>query len=1005
MKHLKFVFFTIVIFAFNTLSAQPPAPSTVTATIGTPANGTAHYLNISWATSTGATSYELEASTNGTTWINIYTGAALTYSHNTGNVADAAYYYRVRASNGTFSAYTNATQFPIHTACDAPSTPQVSTVTTNSITLTLQAEAPVVNPVTTTYSIYSTTTSQYIQANGTLGATEVFQTRSAWSSVIVTGLSSNTNYCFYAKARNSDGYISIAQGGSLTTTEPFTTAANFNTTSAAPTNRYWSPASCTTGGLTYISTGGCTDGYIGKTGAWNNFFGCFLRTPAINCTGNAMAVINFDLSNSYFASQPNDRITFNMWVDGGYKQASAVKINGASVGSLISGQMGIRFDQLRNCVNVTVEYDLTTSSDLSGILFYLNPSCGYNNSNVFSVGIDNISIQGQSAPTACATTTACAAAAIQSSTGNTAVCTGASTSFTVTTTGAVASYQWQVSTNGGTNWTNATGTPYTNGNTAQLSIAGVTNTMNGYKYRCNVTGTCSGNPVSAVATLTVNGAPVTPTAVYGSPLICKDKEGVAYATDAVQGATGYQWVMPQGGTLLTGANTTSITADFTNAITGVISVAALNACGVSTPAQLNVTISAEPATPGIISGSDTLCPGVQQTYNVQPSNDATSYVWELPNGWSGTSSINSIIATAGSSGGVIMVYANNLCGNSLSPASLLVSTSGTTAQPGPISGLVNVCAGDTITYSVSAVSGANGYVWTLPNGWSGNSTSNTIAVIPSTIAGNIQVAAQGSCGTSSAQILPVDIKVRPSLPVIVGEGAVCGNTTETFTYSSVGGVNGFDVITPMDWLSTTVTGGSANITFSNISGNILVIAYNECGVSDTASKTVTVLPAPVVQFNYSGSAVCSTAAPLLLAATPAGGVYSGTAVGGGYFNPGLAPVGNNELSYSYTDGNGCTAQDTTVITTVICSGIDDMQMEVSIYPNPFNDYLNITTDNSEIQNAVLVDAIGRNIGTTTFAGSLARIDIPAGTPAGTYIVLLLNDKKHVIARQNVVLNK
>jgi len=70
-----------------------------------------------------------------------------------------------------------------------------------------------------------------------------------------------------------------------------------------------------------------------------------------------------------------------MWVDGGYEQA-------------FSNQT-IFFDSLRNCVEYTVGYDLTPYIDLSGIFFYFNASCGYDNSNTFSFVLDNISLEGK----------------------------------------------------------------------------------------------------------------------------------------------------------------------------------------------------------------------------------------------------------------------------------------------------------------------------------------------------------------------------------------------------------------------------------------------------------------------------------------------------------------------------------------------------------------------------------------------------------------------------------
>jgi hypothetical protein len=185
--------------------------------------------------------------------------------------------------------------------------------------------------------------------------------------------------------------------------QTFTNSSDFSTSSAAPTNEYWSPASCTTGGLQYFSTGGCTGGYIGYTGSFTNYFGCFLRTPQANCTGNEYVTLNFDLSNSYIpshiVSQPSssDAIGFNMWVDAGYQNATSITINGVEVGKSDLNGLWLVFDTLRTCVNVNVIYSLSAYTDLSNILFYFNATDPYNDGNTYNVGIDNVSMQGGAA--------------------------------------------------------------------------------------------------------------------------------------------------------------------------------------------------------------------------------------------------------------------------------------------------------------------------------------------------------------------------------------------------------------------------------------------------------------------------------------------------------------------------------------------------------------------------------------------------------------------------------
>lgn len=79
---------------------------------------------------------------------------------------------------------------------------------------------------------------------------------------------------------------------------------------------------------------------------------------------------------------------------------------------------------------------------------------------------------------------------------------GGNASFNATVSNAT-SYQWQVSTDGGTNWANATGGVYSNDQTTTLNITGATESMNGYKYKLLSSNSCETNVASNVATLNV----------------------------------------------------------------------------------------------------------------------------------------------------------------------------------------------------------------------------------------------------------------------------------------------------------------------------------------------------------------------------------------------------------------------------------------------------------------------------------------------------------------------
>ncbi len=100
----------------------------------------------------------------------------------------------------------------------------------------------------------------------------------------------------------------------------------------------------------------------------------------------------------------------------------------------------------------------------------------------------------------------------------------------------------------------------------------------------------------------------------------------------------------------------------------------------------------------------------------------------------------------------------------------------------------------------------------------------------------------------------------------------------------------------------------------------LVYTYSvSAGCADADTQLVTVFAAPVVSIAALDTAYCSSSAPVQLLVQPAGGTLNGPAINGTLFDPSVAPIGPPlDLFYTYTDGNGCSNQDS-VSTTVFAS--------------------------------------------------------------------------------------
>ena len=164
---------------------------------------------------------------------------------------------------------------------------------------------------------------------------------------------------------------------------------------SAPTTSWFAPNYNSP--IDFISMGNCSGSCVGYSGTWNNYWGNFLRLPEVNCIGNDTIKLAFNVSNSYFASHVNDWCRFYLWADNGYKHnVISVKINGTDVtyDSGANGK-GFKFSETRVCDSVEVLFNISSIINKSNVLFYIEPSCGYNNSNNYMVKIDNVSIIGK----------------------------------------------------------------------------------------------------------------------------------------------------------------------------------------------------------------------------------------------------------------------------------------------------------------------------------------------------------------------------------------------------------------------------------------------------------------------------------------------------------------------------------------------------------------------------------------------------------------------------------
>ncbi|MBC8884204.1 lamin tail domain-containing protein [Flavobacterium piscinae] len=126
------------------------------------------------------------------------------------------YHYR---AVGTVSAVsTNGSDMTFYTLANTPGVVVVTNPLQTTLDVTVDATTENSNPATTEYAIQETG-GQYVQGDGSLGATAVWQTVATWSTITVTGLTTSTTYTFQVKARNGanveTGFGSTESGTTL----------------------------------------------------------------------------------------------------------------------------------------------------------------------------------------------------------------------------------------------------------------------------------------------------------------------------------------------------------------------------------------------------------------------------------------------------------------------------------------------------------------------------------------------------------------------------------------------------------------------------------------------------------------------------------------------------------------------------------------------------------------------------------------------------------------------
>ena len=129
----------------------------------------------------------------------------LTYLEETGLSVNTQYSGRYAVSYNSYgNSASSSVASSVYTLANTPSTPTLTVPSSSSLNTVLSVNS---NPAAINFAIYNSTLGKYLQTDGTLGNSAVWQTYSLWggsSGTTTTGLLENTQYTYQTVAKNGD---------------------------------------------------------------------------------------------------------------------------------------------------------------------------------------------------------------------------------------------------------------------------------------------------------------------------------------------------------------------------------------------------------------------------------------------------------------------------------------------------------------------------------------------------------------------------------------------------------------------------------------------------------------------------------------------------------------------------------------------------------------------------------------------------------------------------------
>jgi hypothetical protein len=869
----------------------------------------------------------------------------MTWTNTTGS-AQTVWYIQDAYSNGSGTFTLNWTLTSVAVTPGTPTTLTSSVTGTTTANISWAAGSPTGTPAPT-----------YYWAVKNSGGTTITSGNTTSTSASVTGLSSNTNYYFTVYASNSGGSSGTATSGTFLTypADPTSISGASSpscsgnlvtlTANGAVGTVYWYKDGC---GSTYLGTGNSinvsptatTTYYIKNHNGTNYSSGC----------ASATLTINIAPSISSHPSTSSQSICLN-----GSATALSVSASGTSLSYLWYSNTSASTSG-GSSISGATSSSYTPPTSASGTKYYYCVVSGTCTPSVTS----NVSGAITVAPTSVAGT---------ASGSSSSVCSGTN-STTLTLSGYSGTIQWQYSTNNST---------FSNISGATSSSYNATNLTATRYYRAIVTSSPCSNATSNTVTITVNTAPSISThPSTATQSICRNGSATALSVTASGTSLSYQWysntsASTTGGSSISGATSSSYTPPTSASGTKYYYCIVSGTCTPSVTSNVSGAITVAPTSvAGTASGSASVCSGTNST-TISLSGYTGTIQWQYSTNNSTFSNISGATSSSYNATNLTVtryyraIVTSSPCSNATSNTVTITVNTAPSISTHPSTATQSICRnGSATALSVTASGTSLSYQWysntsASTSGGSSISGATSSSYTPPTSASGTKYyycIVSGTCTPSVTSNVSGAITVAPTsvAGTASGSASVCsGTNSTTLTLSGYTGTIQWQISTDNSSFSNISGATSSTYTASNLTATRYyraIVTSSPCSNATSNTVTITVNSLPTVSAITGTTSICSGLTSQL-SSTPSGGTWSSGSTSVATINSsglvtGVA-AGSSSITYSYTDGNGCSnSASTTVSITSSLSAPTSVTATPSSIQSGQSSTLNATTTGNSI---------------------------------------------------------